>query len=138
MNFLKNNRTPIIAAVVGILAIGAYYFVWGGSSSSDTLLSSAPASSQGQQLLATLGDLNAVTLDPAIFKNATFVSLADFGTVIPAQAAGRHNPFAPTGAAAPPPTSGITVPKTAAPAASPKTPAPAKASGSTASTTPGH
>ncbi len=100
MQFFKNNKTPILAAILGVLALAGFYFIWGGSGSSSNLLSSpAVPSSESQQLLATLGDLHAVTLDPGIFKNSTFVSLMDFGTVIPTQAVGRHNPFAPTGAA---------------------------------------
>lgn len=103
MSFFTQNRTPILALVLGVLAIVAYYTFWGGSGSGSSLLSSAPApSSDSQQLLTTLGNLDTVTLDDSIFKNDVFVSLADFGTVIPAQVAGRHNPFAPiTGATAP-------------------------------------
>lgn len=101
MQFLTHNKTPILALVAGALALIGYYFFWGGSGGSSALLvSSSAPSSQSQQLLVTLGNLDAVTLDNAIFKNAVFVSLADFGTVIPAQALGRHNPFAPVGAAA--------------------------------------
>lgn len=99
MQFFKNNKTPILAAILGVLALAAYYFIWGGSGSSDNLLSSPAAPSpESQQLLVTLGDLGAVTLDPSVFKSPIFASLMDFGTVIPMQAVGRHNPFAPVGA----------------------------------------
>lgn len=98
MNFLRNNRTVIGAAVLGVLLI-AGYFLFGGSSGGSSLLSSSPApSNESQQLLATLGDLHSVSLDNTIFKNQIFMSLMDFGTVIPTQPVGRHNPFAAAGA----------------------------------------
>ena len=102
MNFFQHNRTAIGIAVLGVLLVVAYYMYFGSGSTGSLLSSSPVASDQGQQLLATLGDLHSVTLDNAIFTNDVFVSLTDFGTVIPAQPVGRHNPFAPVGGASVP------------------------------------
>ena len=105
MNFLRNNRTTIGAVVLGMLIIAGYYLFWGGGGGSSLLSSSPAPSDESQQLLTTLGDLHSVTLDNGIFKNQLFMSLTDFGTVIPTQPVGRHNPFAPVGSApAPTPT----------------------------------
>lgn len=97
MQFFRNSRTTLGTILLGVLVVAAYYVFWGGSGGS-ALLSSSPApTTESQQLLATLGDLHSVTLDNRIFKNQIFVSLSDFGSVIPAQPVGRKNPFAPVG-----------------------------------------
>ena len=97
MRFFHNNRTTIGAIMLGVLLVVAYYVFWGSGSGSPLLSSSAAPSSESQQLLATLGDLHSVTLDNRIFKNQIFLSLSDFGAVIPEQPVGRPNPFAPVG-----------------------------------------
>ena len=99
MTFLLDNKTTLMAALLGALLIGGYYVFWGGSSEPSLVQTQVESASlEGQQLLAILGDLHALTLDDAIFKDPVFVSLNDYGVVIPVQPLGRSNPFAPVAA----------------------------------------
>lgn len=104
MDILKNKK--ILGGIAAVAVLGLGYYVWS-SSSEGPLLSSAPgiASPISQEILATLGQLHTIKLDPAIFTNPAFVSLTDFGVTIPPQNAGRRNPFSPVGSVStqPPP-----------------------------------
>jgi hypothetical protein len=50
--------------------------------------------------LVTLSNLRTIELDESIFQEPIFMSLSDFGVVIPPEAIGRRNPFAPISASA--------------------------------------
>lgn len=97
MDFIKKNKW-MIGGVLGAAALvwGYFHFFSGGSE--PLLTSTDPASTAvTQELISTLGSLKTIKLDPAIFKDPLFVSLSDFGVVIPPQQTGRRNPFAPLG-----------------------------------------
>ena len=104
MNFLRNHTTLIIISFVAtIVVIGLYYYLGNTSSSTATLTATPTATGVvgGNDLLASLSDLQSVKLDNTIFGNKTFVSLLDFGFTIPIQPVGRINPFAPLSGVAP-------------------------------------
>ena len=94
MNFLKKNLVFLLLVVVCFL--GLYWFLFMRGGSTDTLTSSESLPTAGSSdLLTALGNLQNVTFDISIFKDPVFLSLTDFGVVIPAQPLGRPNPFAP-------------------------------------------
>ena len=94
-NALKNSK--VITGLVVVVAAGAILYYWSGSSPTPTVTSAADTQVGSQELLLTLGSLNTIRLDPALFSNPGFTALSDFGVVIPPQPAGRRNPFAPVG-----------------------------------------
>ncbi len=96
MNILKNKK--VIGAVAAVAVLGLVYYLWTSSSSTPLLSSTAEGTSPiSQEILATVGQLHTIKLDPAVFTDPVFVSLTDFGVTIPPQTAGRRNPFAPVG-----------------------------------------
>ena len=95
MNSLLGNKN-VLGGVAILAVLGLGYYIWS-STSSAPLLSSDATSVGSQEILATLGRLHTIKLDPALFQDPTFTSLSDFGVTIPPQEAGRRNPFAPVG-----------------------------------------
>lgn len=96
MDILKNKMVMGGLAAVAVLALG--YYLWTSTSSTPLLTNSADTTSPlSQDILATLGQLHTIRLDPSVFTDPVFVSLTDFGVTIPPQTAGRRNPFAPVG-----------------------------------------
>ena len=96
MDILKNKKLMGGLAVAVVAALGYYW--WSTGSSTPLLLSSGDGTSPlSQEILATLGQLGSIKLDPAIFTDPVFASLTDFGVTLPPQQAGRRNPFAPVG-----------------------------------------
>ncbi len=97
MNILKNQNVLVGAGAVVLIAL--VYYVWSSSGSGALLTTEQATSPLSQEILATLGKLGTLRLDPALFEDPTFKSLSDFGVTIPSQNAGRRNPFAPVGTA---------------------------------------
>jgi hypothetical protein len=95
MEFLKKNK--ILTGVVVLALAGVLYFAFFSSSATPSL-SSSDVNPVSQDLLVTLANLHTIRLDGSIFSNPAFVSLTDFGVIIPSQDRGRRNPFAPVGA----------------------------------------
>lgn len=86
-------------AIVAVLAL--IYFGFSSLSASPSLSSTDASTSSpiSQNLLVTLTNLRTIKLDGSIFSDPTFVSLTDFGVVIPPPpSVGRTNPFAPASA----------------------------------------
>ena len=95
MALIKKYLSWILVVAVCTVAYVVYesYFA---AAPSDVLTSSAATSTPGgPDLLSTLSNLKAVTLDPSLFSDPVFVSLVDFGVTIPPEPVGRSNPFAP-------------------------------------------
>ncbi len=89
-------RTLIIIGVIVVIVLIIYYAFPRGATSSNTLLTTTNSTSPSpvtEQLLASLSNLQSVTLNNAIFSNPVFQSLTDFGVVIPPENVGRRNPF---------------------------------------------
>ncbi len=94
LSFIKSNILAVIIGVVLLVGVGYYLISSGGSA--PALTSSADGTSvASQQLLTTLSSLRTIKLNSGIFSDPVFVSLTDFGVVIPKQSTGRRNPFAP-------------------------------------------
>lgn len=91
MNYLKKNKSIIIAIVVFGL------FIWIYSSffkSSDTGTSTTQSAQEvGGDVLDLYASLQAVKLDQTLFSTALYRHLVDFSTDIPLQPVGRANPF---------------------------------------------
>jgi hypothetical protein len=94
---LKDKKTLIYGAILAILLIVAYFVMFAGGGEGDvvTVASEDPTSAVSEDLLKTLNSLNVIKLDETLFADPSFVSLSDFGVIIPAQPIGRRNPFAP-------------------------------------------
>ena len=96
MDIFKNKKLMGGLAVAVVAALGYYW--WSSSATTPLLSSSGDGTSPlSQEILATLGQLGSIKLDPAIFTDPVFASLTDFGVTLPPQQAGRRNPFAPVG-----------------------------------------
>lgn len=100
MDFLKKNKT-----LTGVLILGAFFvvamFLYSSTNnaSSSAVDAGVIESDTTQPLIEALASLSAIRLDGAIFSDPVFVSLTDFGVVIPLQPVGRRNPFLPIGKA---------------------------------------
>ncbi len=94
MKFFKINRTSILAGVLVVLAVYAYFNFFGGKAGSAPTTTPSPVS---QDLLLSLTTLSMIQLNPDIFTDPVFLSLSDFGVQIPPEVVGRRNPFAPVG-----------------------------------------
>jgi hypothetical protein len=96
MDFLKQNKIPILLGVV-LLAALYVYMAYFSSPTSATLTASDSSTSVSQDLLLQLQNLHTIKLDNSIFSEPAFQSLTDFGVTIPPEAVGRRNPFLPLG-----------------------------------------
>ncbi|HVU06664.1 MAG TPA: hypothetical protein VHE10_02655 [Candidatus Paceibacterota bacterium] len=95
-----SSKRNLFIALALIIAVGVagYLYTTRDRSSSDLLVEDFIATSTvsvDSDLLATLRQLKKLRLDDAIFSSPAWLSLKDFGQVIPPQAPGRPNPFAP-------------------------------------------
>lgn len=98
MDLFKKNRNLI--GLVAVSALGLYSYMTFYAPSNEPLLATADETAPvSQELLAVLGSVYSIKLDPAIFSDPVFVSLSDFGTIIPPENIGRRNPFEPVGGA---------------------------------------
>ncbi len=96
---MKKNTTNLIIAAVILILIGlaGYWYANRDQSSADLLTSTTASSSNSVDgdLLIALNELKHINLDSSIFTSPVWLSLSDFSQPIPAQSAGRPNPFAP-------------------------------------------
>jgi hypothetical protein len=99
-SLLKNKWLLIGIAAMALLFY--IYFTYFSGEPDPVLTSTADAESSAvtQELLTTLANLKTIRLDDSIFKDPVFISLSDFGVVIPSQPIGRRNPFVPFAGAA--------------------------------------
>ncbi len=93
MQFLKDNKIYIAGVVAVAALLWIYFMYFSGSSSAPTLTSDQTDSPISQDILVTLSNLHTIRLNDAIFSDPVFTSLTDYGVAIPAQNAGRPNPF---------------------------------------------
>ena len=96
MDFLKKNKTAIGGGALVVALLYVYLTYFNGSSAPLTETTVDQAAVSGS-LLITLNSLHTIRLDNTVFSDPVFASLSDFGVSIPAQDAGRRNPFAPIG-----------------------------------------
>lgn len=94
MNFIRQNKIVVIGLAVVLLSVGYYLFAMQDTSMplSTVETTESPVT---QELLATLANLRKIELNKSIFTDPVFVSLSDFGVVIPKEPTGRRNPFMP-------------------------------------------
>lgn len=95
--FSFTTQNKLLAGGVSIVVLGLLYYFFFMSTPSQPMLSlsNADDSPVTQSLLVMLSNLHTIKLDGSIFTDPTFISLTDFGVLIPPQSVGRHNPFAP-------------------------------------------
>ena len=84
----------ILIIFVSLAGLWFYMTYFSGPPTSPTLATET-ASPLSPDVLATLASLTTIKLDNKIFTDPLFTSLTNYGVVIPAQNAGRRNPFAP-------------------------------------------
>lgn len=95
MQFLKDNKLYIGFVVIAVLAWWLYMTYFPNNSAGDALLSTQVSSPLSPDVLTTLSNLTVLRLDASIFEDPVFTSLTNYGVEIPAERAGRRNPFAP-------------------------------------------
>lgn len=79
-----------------MLLVIAYFVMFAkGEQPIITTTAEDPTAEVSRDLIATLNSLNTIRLDETLFSDPVFISLSDFGVIIPAQPIGRRNPFAP-------------------------------------------
>jgi hypothetical protein len=101
MDFLKRNKVAI-AGGVGVLLVLYVYFTYFSGGSSAALTASDAETPLSTDVVVTLQSIHSIKLNPAVFSDPAFVSLTDFGVIIPPEAVGRRNPFLPIGVNAAP------------------------------------
>ena len=92
------NKYKIWIVLVGIIVAGGVWFGLSSSSTPSSVLTTTDVggtSSADQDLVNTLLQLRAVSLNGAIFTNVAFMGLQDFSTHIVQEPVGRDDPFAP-------------------------------------------
>ena len=94
--FLNKNKM-LIGGVVLVGLVAWVYFTFFSGKEGPLLSGTREASPISEELLVTLGNLHIIRLDDALFSDPVFLSLSDFGVVIPPEQVGRRNPFAPVG-----------------------------------------
>ena len=93
----------MIAGLALVVGITAWYVLRDSQPTGDLLVTedfSGATSEADRDLVTTLLQLRAVTLDGAIFEDPAFRGLRDFGIQIVPEPVGRPNPFAPLPASA--------------------------------------
>ena len=139
---MKSKSSTLILILAAVLVVGilVYFFVIrsSGSSSASTdaglvstntgAASAVPtaatsAGNPGDQVVALLRNLTAISLSDAVFQNPSFAMLTDLSIALPpATNPGRRNPFAPVGTDAS--TSTVTTTTSTAPSSSSTTTTP--------------
>jgi hypothetical protein len=96
------SQHKIISGIVLLLLIFAAWWEFTGNSSSQPVLTTSgiATSTQDAQLVSTLLQLQAVSLNGTILSDPGFLSLQDFTTQVVSEPLGRPNPFAPISAGA--------------------------------------
>src|ERR1039458_6209532 len=99
----SNKNTIIIGVILVVVLAGVWYFYSKGSSSPSTsqLVSTTPngtaGASVGANVLTILNNVSSINIDTNFFSAPAFQSLVDYSIMVPPQAVGRNNPFAPVG-----------------------------------------
>lgn len=100
LSILRNKF--VIGAIVLVVLFGAWYGLTSSSAPASVLTSASPDASPGDQdIVATLVQLQAITLSGTIFSNPAYQSLQDDTVSIQSEPVGRSDPFAPTSYSAP-------------------------------------
>lgn len=84
--------------VGGVVVAGGIWFSMSSAPSSGSVITTTDVSSSDaadQDLVNTLLQLRAVSLDGSIFTNVAYMGLQDFSTHIVQEPVGRDDPFAP-------------------------------------------
>lgn len=97
MEFITQNKLLTAGVAIAIAALLYWAFFMQNGSTPALTTTDVGVTAPAQELLATLAALNTIQLDAhsTLFQDPAFVSLTDFGVVIPLQPVGRRNPFAP-------------------------------------------
>jgi len=93
--------TSLLSTVIITVIIGALYFSTASAQSGLITTTQDPAGASSdvitQKLINQINILKGVTLNGALFKGDSFISLRDWSKPLPEQEIGRNNPFAPIG-----------------------------------------
>lgn len=94
MGFILQHKILMGVGVV-VIAGGIWFGLSSSSAPQPLLATDAQTTVADQELVATLLELRAVSLNGTIFSDPVFLSLKDFGKEIIPEPVGRPNPFAP-------------------------------------------
>ncbi|MCW9054443.1 MAG: hypothetical protein OQJ98_00460 [Candidatus Pacebacteria bacterium] len=99
MELLQKYKTLIIVLVLIVIGFVLYSLFFTSGNDGSVLVSQKPsgAAREGNELPILLVNLKSIRLDKALFDDAAFQSLTDFGQELIPQPTGRPNPFAPVG-----------------------------------------
>jgi RsiW-degrading membrane proteinase PrsW (M82 family) len=100
----SNKNTVIIGIILVVVLAGVWYFYSKGNSApstsqlvSSTSGTSAATAAVGDNVLTMLNNVSSIHIDSNFFSTPAYQSLVDYSIVVPPQAVGRQNPFAPVG-----------------------------------------
>ena len=96
MHYILDHK--IAAVVVVVLIIGGAWYGFTQTSTPAAVLTTTSVDSSNptdQDLVTTLLQLQAVSLNGAVLTDPSFLSLKDFTTQVVTEPVGRSNPFAP-------------------------------------------
>ncbi|HUO55947.1 MAG TPA: hypothetical protein VMU27_00715 [Candidatus Paceibacterota bacterium] len=94
MMSLFNNKI-VIAAIVLVIIVGAWYGLTSSSTPTPTLSTTTESSPDDQAVVSALLQLQAISLSNQIFSNPAFQSLQDYTVQVVPEPVGRTDPFAP-------------------------------------------
>ena len=98
MGSLFSKNTILVVGLAAFVGIVGWYVLKGSPASESLLVTENVAGAPNEEerdLVATLLQLKAVSLDGTIFSDPAFQSLVDYGIEIVPEPVGRANPFAP-------------------------------------------
>ena len=100
MESLKKNK--ILLSLFGFTFLAfVYYFFFSGSSATDAVISTVAGGTEqsavGGEVLDLLAQMNTVQIDQTLFTSASWMSLKDISSPLPADAPGKTDLFAPIG-----------------------------------------
>lgn len=90
-DFLQKNKGAITLIILALLLWWGYTTFFNSESDIDTMQTELV----GKEVIDTLHRLEQIRLDASLFSSPEFRNLEEFNLVIPEQARGRINPFAP-------------------------------------------
>jgi ABC-type oligopeptide transport system substrate-binding subunit len=91
----SSKNLLFVGLVILALVVAAYFYFTADRTADTDLLDSVSVAPVDGDLLTTLEQLKAISLDEGVFANQVFLSLTDFSRDLVAQPTGRANPFAP-------------------------------------------
>ena len=92
-DFLKKNSFSVLLVLVTVIIFWVYTtFISPSQEETGAFVPQNPA----EEITSNLGTLQSISFDGSLFSSQEFKNLRQFPLIVPQQALGRTNPFAPT------------------------------------------